>query len=307
MSYTKSLLNLDFASLRTFQLVHQLGSFSDAADSLDVKQSTVSYTIDRIRKVVDDPLFVRVGGRIQETERCKELIPLVKKLLVDAENMLPADRIDPAEYSGDFTIASASYATKSILPGVMRRIRRYAPNMHVILRTGYSDTIESFFDEGADIVITAGHSTESGIYAQPLIEDDYPVCVMNKANPLVGKTLSMEDVKEASFVLPRPYRSFKGAFLREIERRNLKLRVAFTATEVSDIPDIVMGTDLIGPMPLGMAHAFLDTVGFAKFPFVVNTTLTMYWSAISHRSQMNVAVRGWIAEAAKESKGTLPF
>ena len=68
MSLNEDLLNLDFNALRTLRQVFRFGSFSKAADAIGVKQSTVSYTIDRLRKALDDQLFVRQGGRNVPTE-----------------------------------------------------------------------------------------------------------------------------------------------------------------------------------------------------------------------------------------------
>ncbi len=65
---------LDFAALRCFRMVHALGSFSLAAESLGLSQSSVSYTIARLRDVFEDPLFVRQGGGIVPTDRCVEIV-----------------------------------------------------------------------------------------------------------------------------------------------------------------------------------------------------------------------------------------
>ena len=87
MSLHDNLLNLDFNALRTLRQVYRHGSFSKAADTIGVKQSTVSYTIDRLRNALDDQLFVRQGGRNVPTSRCNELIPIVESVLAHAERM----------------------------------------------------------------------------------------------------------------------------------------------------------------------------------------------------------------------------
>ena len=52
------LRGIDFASLETLRLVYLRMSFTSAAEELRIKQSSVSYTIDRLRRAFDDPLQV---------------------------------------------------------------------------------------------------------------------------------------------------------------------------------------------------------------------------------------------------------
>src|SRR5690606_15475286 len=67
-------LNVDLAALKTLKLVHELSSLSLAARQLDVDQSSVSYTLKRLRTVFDDPLFVRGKNGIVATDRCEQIV-----------------------------------------------------------------------------------------------------------------------------------------------------------------------------------------------------------------------------------------
>ena len=54
-------LGLDGNALTTFLTVLEEMSVSRAAERLGVTQSAVSHTLDKLRVILDDPLFVRVG------------------------------------------------------------------------------------------------------------------------------------------------------------------------------------------------------------------------------------------------------
>ena len=60
---------VDIGALRTLVLVYDLRSFSAAAERLNVNQSTISYTVERLRSAFQDPLFVRQGNGVTATER----------------------------------------------------------------------------------------------------------------------------------------------------------------------------------------------------------------------------------------------
>lgn len=59
MRIAQEILALDFAALKTLELVYRHGSFAAAATELGMNPSSVSYTIERVRKAANDPLFIR--------------------------------------------------------------------------------------------------------------------------------------------------------------------------------------------------------------------------------------------------------
>ena len=63
--------SIDLAALSMLSLVFEKKSFSAAAESLGASQSTVSYTVEKLRKTFNDPLFVRKGEKIVPTLRCE--------------------------------------------------------------------------------------------------------------------------------------------------------------------------------------------------------------------------------------------
>jgi len=129
MQGLENLLNLDFNALRTLRLVFRLGSFSAAAEALDVKQSTVSYTIERLRKTLGDPLIVRQGGRNEPTVRCREVIPIIDRILAEADSLQSAGGFDPARVKADVVILAATTVTNNLMPPVLRRILTDAPGI----------------------------------------------------------------------------------------------------------------------------------------------------------------------------------
>ena len=64
-------LGLDGRTLRTFLTVLEEKSVSRAAERLGVSQSAVSHTLDKLRSIFDDPLFIRIGRGIESTARAR--------------------------------------------------------------------------------------------------------------------------------------------------------------------------------------------------------------------------------------------
>ena len=56
-------LSLDGRSLYMIKLIHEHRSVTEAARLLGVTQSSVSHSLDRLRSMLGDPLFLKVGAR----------------------------------------------------------------------------------------------------------------------------------------------------------------------------------------------------------------------------------------------------
>ena len=74
-------LALNGQTLTTFLTVLEETSVSRAADRLGVSQSAVSHTLDKLRRIFGDPLFVRVGRGIEPTARAIALCAPAESVL----------------------------------------------------------------------------------------------------------------------------------------------------------------------------------------------------------------------------------
>ncbi|MCH5374377.1 MAG: LysR family transcriptional regulator, partial [Planctomycetes bacterium] len=125
------LAKLDFAALRTLCMVHSHGSFSRAAEAMGLAQSTVSYTVSRLRDVFNDPLFVRQGQGIAPTLRCSEIVEQATHLLDRFEQLAAPREFDPGVASLEVGISCNYYERVTIIPQVVRWIRREAPGIRL--------------------------------------------------------------------------------------------------------------------------------------------------------------------------------
>lgn len=298
MSLQDDLLSLDFAALRTLRLVYRLNSFTAAAEAIDVKQSTVSYTIDRLRKALGDPLFVRQGGGIAPTAHCLAIMPVVDSLLSGVENLSDHDPFDPAGSKAHLTVSCTSFAMGVLVPQVMRRLRREAPGIQLILAVGYHDFWNELLDGRVDLAISAMDLDTNGIYCDREIVSDYDVCVMDPGNPLAGKILTEDDIVAAWHLVAEPWPNFRQPHVREAEARGLTINRTAVTTSLSEIGDLVAGTDLIAAIPSRLARRWQGRVAYARFPFPVDTRMNLYWTAANHRSKLITWLRGVITDEA---------
>ncbi|MGJ8585446.1 MAG: LysR family transcriptional regulator [Marinosulfonomonas sp.] len=289
-------MNLDFNALRTLRTVYRLGSFSAAADEIEVKQSTVSYTINRLRKAFDDPLIVRQGGKNVPTERCQQLIPIIDRILAEVEHAENQGEFNPSSAKGRVTMACSTYAVRVILPDLIRRLQKEAPGIFLNVVARFQGTSQLLLEGKADIALVFADIEENGIYAHAPIFEDYAVCIMDPGNPLVGKVLSDEDIGSAKHVVARLWANWKPPYVAAAEKRGIQINFVAAVSDATHIPLWVKGTDLIGGMPSTLAQTFGNEIGVARFPFHAPARLNMYWPAASNHSPLNSWLRKIIIE-----------
>lgn len=294
------LSKVDLAALRTLRLVYRRGSFTEAATELDVNQSTVSYTIDRLRRAFDDPLFVRQGSKVAATERCQEIVEVAQLVLSEIERAASPPNFAPDEITADVTI-SATYLSRSVLiPPIMRRVRSTSPGIRLEMITGFTDAKDHLLSGRADIALTPVKIEESGIYGRRLLRSPY-VCVMDKANPLSDKMISIDDFQQARHLVINYGAGWRPIYLQNLDSAGQTVNVVASTPDPADLPHLIPGTDLICALPELIARQFESSLRISACPVPAVTEISMYWPARLNRSPLNAWLRELITESVESS------
>ncbi len=98
------------------------------AAELGQNQSSISYTLNRLRETFNDPLFVRSGRGVEPTVRCRQIVDTSGDILEHIEGLFHAAAFDPATSSETIRI-SCNHYERSVL--VSHVIRRDAPGIRL--------------------------------------------------------------------------------------------------------------------------------------------------------------------------------
>ncbi|WGH77870.1 LysR family transcriptional regulator [Jannaschia ovalis] len=140
---------IDLNLLSTFEALIEEGSVAGAADRLHLTPSAVSHALGRMRSQFDDPLFVRVGGKMQPTPRALvlagEMAPILRSLRRALE---PAEPFDPATTDRVFRIGL--HSMPAFIAQVTAQIGDAAPGAMVewvrIKPTNQNDLVDGLID-----------------------------------------------------------------------------------------------------------------------------------------------------------------
>ncbi|EJE8540926.1 LysR family transcriptional regulator [Vibrio vulnificus] len=147
--------NIDLNLLVVFSYLYRYRSVSVAAEKSFVSQSAMSHSLNRLRGLFDDVLFVRKGHKMEPSERAHQVAPQVHQVLsVISGELLSKQPFSPQAFDGVCRIGMTDYAEFIFAPKLYDAIRQQAPKAQVsfinVNRNNYVSLIEQ---EKLDVVI----------------------------------------------------------------------------------------------------------------------------------------------------------
>jgi LysR family transcriptional regulator, cys regulon transcriptional activator len=147
---------MNFQQLRIVrETVRQNFNLTEVAEALFTSQPGVSKHIKDLEDELGVELFIRKGKRfIGLTEPGKELIGIVERLLLDAQNIKQlADQFTQRD-AGQLVVATTHTQARYALPEVVKAFKNEFPKVHLVLHQGSPAEIASMLNSGeADIGI----------------------------------------------------------------------------------------------------------------------------------------------------------
>jgi DNA-binding transcriptional LysR family regulator len=219
-----------------------------AARSIGLSQPAMSHALARLRELFDDPLLVRTPRGMQPTARAEKLAPVLGRALEDLSRIVAApEKFDPARSRRCFTIVADDYSELVLLPQLLTRMWREAPNADVRVRPQHARWQDDLAEGRADLaVVPAARVPSGGIVLSKILHEDY-VCVVRADHPRVKKkSITLADYLELPHALIAP-RGESGSVvdtaLGRLGRRSRRVAVEIPHFLVA--PHIVRATDVV--------------------------------------------------------------
>lgn len=291
--------SIDFAALRTLRLVFESGSFTAAAQALDVNQSAVSYTIDKLRRCIGDPLFVRQGSRIAATDRCAAIVADAVKMLDTFDSMTSPADFSPSETRARAVIASNDYERRLILPRVVQELRRTAPGLKLDLIPSSTEGRQQLLRSEADLLIGPIRPEEDGFYCRNLLQDKY-VCLMDQAHPLSETTLTLETYLACPHAVVTYGGNWKSGYLLQLEAAGQPISATITLPSPAGLDKILIGTDIIATLPERFARSLGGPAHIVECPVPAPFEIDLVWTERTHTSPLHIWLRDLIAQVTRD-------
>ncbi len=132
---------MEIAHIRAFLTAADSGSFSRAAEILEVAQPSLSNRILSLEREVGQVLFERLRRGVRLTDAGRSFLPYAERViraLDEGEMALVGFREGT---SGQLAIASAPAVGTYVLPEVLKAFCQASRGISVVVRTGHSDEV----------------------------------------------------------------------------------------------------------------------------------------------------------------------
>jgi DNA-binding transcriptional LysR family regulator len=283
-------LDVDFRALQVLVCVHQLRSFTKAAEELGVNQSAVSYTVAKLRDVFQDPLFVRQSRRLHATQRCEDIVLQAKRLTSEFRQLAAPPEFDPLTASQKFTIACNFYERVLIIPEIVHTLTREAPNLELEIIDASGIGHERLLRNEADLLIGPFERTDPHFYRRDLYPDRY-VCLFDPSHPKADEPLSLEDYLGLDHVLVTYGGQWRSRYLIELERMGKTLKVALRVPSPAGLELLVAGSNLVATVPERLSKSVSAGLRVVECPVRTSVTIALVWTTLTHRSPVHMWVR----------------
>ena len=262
-------MNLRGADLNLFVVLEamlQEHSVSRAARRIGLSQPATSNALARLRDLFDDPLFVRQGARMAPTPRAEAIAAHVRAGLGHLDAALSDEvEFDPFTAQRTFVVAANDFASFTVLPALMDRLRREAPGIVLrVVQYGPAQPFDALLSGAVDLILGAAFDLPSSVVSEDYLDVEFAVAV-REDHPRVRRRLTLRQFVELDHLLVAPMGGARGAVDRALEAQGLQRKVALFVPNFLLAPIIVARTDLITTLARPVLEQFAEPLGLRLF------------------------------------------
>lgn len=296
----------DMNLLVVFHAIMEARSVTRAGDRLGRTQSAVSNALRRLRRELDDPLFIRTRDGLVPTPAAERVAPSVAEILEKAEAIVrkqPA--FEPGTSRRTIAIGAPDRLSLPVMQPLVKRMLAEAPQISVSVQTADREyAVELLEAEVIDIGVgwfdeLPGHFRASDAFREDL------VCLVSEEHPLAraAQPVSLEEVLSYRHLVVTSGGRKRAAFDALLERLGLRREARVTLSNFALVPELLRDTDLVGAFTRRTAQHYARTFGLRVVPMPLDFAPLAHqivWHARFDNDGMHRWVRGLIAEISRE-------
>jgi DNA-binding transcriptional LysR family regulator len=294
----------DLNLLPVFEALFRHGNVTRAAAQIGLTQSAMSSALGRLRRQLDDPLFVNTRSGMLPTPRALELAPSLTDALAMVRSALGArDAFDPRRTTRGLRVYMTDVGETVLLPKLMRHLHEHAPAIRLETAQLPASELAVRLETG-DIDLAVGYVPQlrDKIRRERLFEEHY-VCMTRPDHPLGRRSaLTLKEFLAARHVVIASMGSGHQVLERTLAERGMEENIALRVPHFVVVPLIVAGTDLIVTLPSRVAQASAKLVKVKVHPLPIpipSFDVSLYW----HARVENDAANRWLRAAMLELFG----
>lgn len=294
---------VDLNLLVAFQALYRAKSVSVAAQQCYVSQSAMSHTLQRMRTLFDDPLFERVGVKMEPTKHADDMAPIIDQLLGCIKNdLLIKKHFTPDSYSGVWKIGLTDYAEQLFAPKIYDAIKHHSPKARVsfynVNRSNYLEIAEG---EKLDVIIGSIEHLNRRFLCEHLYTEQH-VCLFDPQSVQFELPLTLEQFVQVEHALVSPDGRLQTQVDKLLAKRGLERRVGVASRHFLTIRRLLIGRALACIVPKRFAdmEMYNHTLTSVAAPIEVpDFDIHLLYFKSNQYEEKSVWIRHLIAEVVR--------
>ncbi|MEH6577154.1 MAG: LysR family transcriptional regulator [Amphritea sp.] len=190
---------VDLRLLVAFNTLMEERSVSRAAERLGLSQPAMSRSLQKLRKLFGDDLFIRQSHGLSPSPRAEQIQNMLRPLLNDMLRLVAPVTVDPAQLRRCFRIGVLDLFSHRLVSPLILRLREIAPHVRLKIVNLEAYSMEELASGQLDFIINLGDEAPANIHSR-LLGYEEPVCLLRAEHPLAGQPLTAERFFSLPFV-----------------------------------------------------------------------------------------------------------
>jgi DNA-binding transcriptional LysR family regulator len=243
-------MRYDLNLLRVFLALMQERSVTRAAERLGITQPALSNSLNRLRDILHDPLFIRERYGMQPTAKAEQLAPVIMEAIAQLDSLvLGQQAFDPMQSNMLVTIAPNSYVEYVLIPAVVARLQALAPGIKLRITPYGNDLAETGVISGTTALVMGRFVDPPDNLVVQHLMDDSLACVVRTDHPDIGDTITKTQYETMKHVNVMPPGKMRAGLFQALDRHGLKREVAVSVTHFLSVPEVIATTDYCTTLP----------------------------------------------------------
>jgi DNA-binding transcriptional LysR family regulator len=222
-----------------------------AAKRCFLSQPAMSRALERLRHTLGDPLLVRTGRDYERTVRGERVLRELESIMRRLGTMVQGEEFSPARSRERFHVAMTDHGSTILLPVLLRRIRKAAPDARLEVSAWRTQAYEDVAAGRIDVALSAEVVPPTLEY-ELIFKLDF-VCLVGSAQPVRTRRLTLKQYLQLPHALVETLDGQQTMVDRPLAQLGVKRHVALRIPFFIPAIFAIARTDLILTVPRKLA------------------------------------------------------
>lgn len=303
-----NLAGIDLNLFIVFDAIYTESSLTRAGQILGITQPAASNALARLRKTLDDPLFIRTAHGMTPTPLAQNIISPVREALQLLRISVHDSRVfDPSQANKIFHLSMTDLIEDLLLPATLQRLSTSAPNLRIeSLLVRRRDTAKELAAGHLDLAIDVPLNHDPQLLHTKLLEDRY-VCAMRPDHPLSTQNkISLKQYLNAQHIHISSRRSGLGPVDLALGKMGHQRNIVLRSQHYLMAHTVLQSTDLTITAPARFARR--HKLHFVELPVTSLAPIAshLFWHVNADQDPANRWMREQLLQVAQQISDAEP-